>query len=701
MTNERDDELSGLLATAVGQLVETPEARYRPADLDAIVLRELSRADDSPNRPISGTAVRRAEKHPLPRVARYTLAASLAIATGAILWFGLAGGTNPVYATVAQRLETLKNIVYRVQWVDEAGLANVVAGDGDKVIHVPPSHDRIERENGTVLVIDTDLQKAIDLDPAAKQARVMNGQFAESMAAMSRGPVRLLDTLRKHFRTSRAMPEGVEALGEREIEGIQAVGLRSTIGGEVLEAWIDPVTNLPVEVRICLDIPANLIGQGRPSVRMWRIISDLEYDIAVDRSLLSVEVPAGYSVFEMPQVATNTAPATLADVVELLRLCARHNDATFPDALSMAGAPGTCMAIMKRFAGSQEEVLQSGTDAEKQAAMKTVMEFGTALGRATRFLASLRPEHKLRYAGAGVKLDAPDKPILWYSPKGNTQYQVVYADLSIKEAGESSLPRLPEAAASPSKAETRTIIRSTSPRVTLPRSAIKDFATLQRIRKAGTQHKVRFLELTWMRELIEGNAAVKADAAPEAARLRFLQEFPNLEGLKVEYLVLTESDLQVIGRLNGLEQLSLSGVQIAEGSGGRHFLRGGELRHLNGLTNLETLDLSQSDFSGGLQHLAGLPKLRTLILSSFEHVNDASLAQLKELPHLQTLVLAGVYGTNPRRTVTDAGLESLQELPSLRTLYVEYHGQWTLPVEKLQALLRGVDVRRGFLEETR
>jgi hypothetical protein len=112
------------------------------------------------------------------------------------------------------------------------------------------------------------------------------------------------------------------------------------------------------------------------------------------------------------------------------------------------------------------------------------------------------------------------------------------------------------------------------------------------------------------------------------------------------------------------------------------------------------LDLSQSDFSDGLQHLGVLPKLHTLILSSFENLNDASVAQLKELPHLQTLVLAPVYMNNPEKTVTDAGLASLKELPRLRTLYVDYHGKWTMPVEKLQALLPGVKVLRGFREET-
>ncbi len=133
-------------------------------------------------------------------------------------------------------------------------------------------------------------------------------------------------------------------------------------------------------------------------------------------------------------------------------------------------------------------------------------------------------------------------------------------------------------------------------------------------------------------------------------------------------------------------------------------MRGDEFRHLSGLLNLEQLDLSQLSFVDGMQHLATLPKLETLILSSFEHVNDASLAQLKRLPHLQTLVLAGVYAdspkANPKLVVTNAGLASLKELPSLQNLFIESHGKFTLPLETLQKMLPEVRVQLGFIEQT-
>ena len=698
MNNERDDQLSGLLAQAVRQLVETPQAINHPPDLDAIVLGELSRADDFPARTTTAVFTQQNQKRPLSLLIKCSLA-SLVIVAGAVTWLGSMGGTNSVYGAVAKRLGTVRSIVYRVQWIDEARLVNAVEGDGDKVIFVTPSHHRIERKNGSIMIIDGELEKAIDLSPTTKKAMVMSGQMAKDMAAISRGPEALLDTLKKHFSISPEQPKGVEGLGKRTIAGMQAQGLRSTINGEVVEAWIDSTTSLPVEVRICLVIPALLSGLSEQEARVWRIMSAIEYDVAVDPSLLSTEAPAEYTVIQMPELSIpkNTAAPSLTDLIDLLRLCARHNDATFPASLSINDTPGSCMAIMKRFADSQEKVWESGNAAQKQAALAAATEFGAALGRVTPFLFSLRPENKLRYVGEGVKLDTPDRPILWFSPQGNAQYQVVYADLSVKEVAESSLPKLPEAA--PSKSTEPISVRGTSPRVTLPQSAVKDYQILQSIRKTGKQDAVRFLELQWMTEFIAGSATADSKDDSGRSRFAFLDEFRNLEGLKVGGS-LTENDLKVIGQLRNLKKLSLDGIQILEASDRKRFLEGTDLRHLSQLKDLEMLDLTQSNFSGGLKHLQGLPKLHTLILSSFENLNDASVAQLKELPHLQTLVLAAVYANNSEITITDAGLASLKDLPSLRTLYVEYHGKWTMPVEKLQALLPAVKVLRGFEEET-
>ena len=51
------------------------------------------------------------------------------------------------------------------------------------------------------------------------------------------------------------------------------------------------------------------------------------------------------------------------------------------------------------------------------------------------------PTADAHYAGKGVKLGEPDRPIFWYKPEGAKTYRVIYADLSVKEA--ESAPKSP------------------------------------------------------------------------------------------------------------------------------------------------------------------------------------------------------------------------------------------------------------------
>jgi hypothetical protein len=44
------------------------------------------------------------------------------------------------------------------------------------------------------------------------------------------------------------------------------------------------------------------------------------------------------------------------------------------------------------------------------------------------------PQSDWHYAGWGVSLGAADRPIFWYRSKDAKAYQVIYADLSVREA---------------------------------------------------------------------------------------------------------------------------------------------------------------------------------------------------------------------------------------------------------------------------
>ena len=86
------------------------------------------------------------------------------------------------------------------------------------------------------------------------------------------------------------------------------------------------------------------------------------------------------------------------------------------------------------------------------------------------------------------------------------------------------------------------------------------------------------------------------------------------------------------------------------------------LRHLEGLSRLETLSLARTQVSDmGLRHLEGLSRLRCLDLEGTQ-ASDTGLVRLYGLGELQTLYLG-------RTRVTEAGTERLQaKLPRLKIL---------------------------------
>ncbi len=259
------------------------------------------------------------------------------------------------------------------------------------------------------------------------------------------------------------------------------------------------------------------------------------------------------------------------------------------------------------------------------------------------------------------------------------------------------------------------------PEVELPRATIESLEQLNYVRERGIEADVKGLRLDWLGSDITRDEAVwneerqawEASGDPEQMDvLDVVDEFRNVEVLVYNGQLLTPTDLARLSRLTQVKQLSLSGVQVYDkfaeprpGKGTLHRFAADDLAALSGLTQLEVLDLSQCDFTGGLHHLASLPRLHTLILASFEHLDNAALADLAHLPHLRTLVISpdnfGEREGDPEKGVTDAGLLALADVPQLRTVYVGSRGPYTVPVDKLRALLPDVRVRRGFYSVAR
>ncbi len=155
-----------------------------------------------------------------------------------------------------------------------------------------------------------------------------------------------------------------------------------------------------------------------------------------------------------------------------------------------------------------------------------------------------------------------------------------------------------------------------------------------------------------------------ADFGDEEAK--YFKDLPNLRGLQLGGLQITDAGLENLRGMPHLWKLYLNDAKITDAglkhlaglSGLRMLVIGGMpvtdtgLAHLKGLTNLEDLMLRDTLVTGaGLQNLKGLTKLKDLDLTG-PAITDAGFEHLAALPNLKRLFLH-------RTGITDAGLEHL------------------------------------------
>ena len=116
--------------------------------------------------------------------------------------------------------------------------------------------------------------------------------------------------------------------------------------------------------------------------------------------------------------------------------------------------------------------------------------------------------------------------------------------------------------------------------------------------------------------------------------------------------------------------------------GSRHSLSNQDLEKLEGLSDLEELNLSYTRITdAGLKSLKGLPKLSRLYLAETK-ITDASLAELSRFENLASLDLSGTK-------ITDKNVGELAKLKKLSRLFLgrtEITGEAVKPLSQLKEL---------------
>jgi len=252
----------------------------------------------------------------------------------------------------------------------------------------------------------------LTLDPAAKTAIVIN------LKNLPReGPFgRTFQDLRELVAAAQGGKAGkVERLSAEVIGGSRTECFRIQQGAVEVKVWADPKTLLPIRVE---EVTAS------PETRI--VMKDFQVGADLDKSLFSLDVPAGYTVQSTMQLDLSKKP--IAYVAEALKMAAEFNGGVFPPALR--GEQGIDGILQRGMIAWAKEHAKDPPEQQRAKNLDLAMKLGGTFG----FLFSLPPD-TVHYAGKDVKLNTPDRPIFWCAAPGkkNSRYQVIYADLSIRE----------------------------------------------------------------------------------------------------------------------------------------------------------------------------------------------------------------------------------------------------------------------------
>ncbi len=329
------------------------------------------------------------------RMTQLVAAAVIAIA----VFFGLGrffGGT----VTFAQVIEPILNANTLV-------FDFLVGQEDGPVIHDIVVGNRIRRTFSnmeTILILDLDDAKMLTLDPLNKDATYMDikgpiGEQTKNFMEFVRNAVTRLEG------------QEVEELGQKKINGRNAVGFQ--VHGHGIKIWADSETAVPIRIEL-------RFGPTR------YILKNIEFDVPVDESLLSMDVPAGYILCEQE---IDLSQFSEQDFIITLRILVKHSfGGNFPESLGLEdfmNLAGQIQAEADEPKISEEEQVQIG------------MHFAPGF----MFFQQMGPSGiQWRYIGKGVKLGEADKAVFWYQPKGSQTYRVIYGDLSVKDVLPQDLP---------------------------------------------------------------------------------------------------------------------------------------------------------------------------------------------------------------------------------------------------------------------
>lgn len=334
------------------------------------------------------------------------LAAAAAIIVAVVFasrFIGNPFAPNVTFAQVIQPILSAQTAVF-----------DIIIGDEDAnspVIHDMVMGSRIRRTmsnaQDVVSIIDLETSKILVLTASAKQAVYIDLKGLPSIPNYMEVLRNVITELQKDQNYT------VDKLGEQDIAGRKLVGFRASHPKAEIIIWAEPHTALPVRIETT---------EGQ----MKTICRNVVFDVPMDDSLFSMEVPEGY---KQQQTQLDLMGATEKDFIEGLRIRAEFlGDGQFPDSVAVEDFIKQAPAIGKKIE-------------EMKLSKEEETELGIKLSKHLLFIRFFKGEGQWHYAGKGVKLGDSQTAIFWYQPKESATYRVIYGDLRVEDVSPERLPK--------------------------------------------------------------------------------------------------------------------------------------------------------------------------------------------------------------------------------------------------------------------
>jgi outer membrane lipoprotein-sorting protein len=323
-----------------------------------------------------------------------------------------------------------------------------------KVVTELPNKIRMHLPDGGYAIVDIDADTILTVIPEQKVAMLMDDY---SNLGSDENPADFFVEMQDHLRRAKQISNfgdlEYEKLGEKQINGAQALGfrvlnldgpegeLRNPDGERLIfktiDIWADAKTGLPIEI-VQTVIP-------HEHLKVVSTFKQFQYNQELDPKLFVLEAPEGYQVIRPADLRGKAEEAkkkaaemqrkideyvTLDDLLDTLRAFAEHTDGHFPEELDK-NKMMTSLTKAWEKANPGRSLLDEQVEVTDPQFAKVIEDLQVSYG----FIRNLDNKAiSYTYTGKGVKLGDKDKAIFRYKPAESETFTVVYGDLSVKQA---------------------------------------------------------------------------------------------------------------------------------------------------------------------------------------------------------------------------------------------------------------------------